>query len=288
MTNLPALQDNEVQALVALADRIKSADGLIPKAYVGNPGKILAAMLIGRELGVGAMTALRAFYVVEGRPVASAEFWVARLRAQGYRLEWLHKADDKCTLVLVDPQGNKSAPETWDRKRAETAGLWGRNTWARHPQAMLTARCVTSAARAFAAEVMFGGMLPDEAEEIQEVEARVVDAPKSGMAALAHKIAPPAAAEKPAIPESVAAVAAAVGSTDVGPAPFDLEEEARAAILSADSEGRLALIAKRLTVSKFSKAEMAGLRATYREHLDTLREAESAAAGVDDNPVGDA
>lgn len=150
---------------IKFAEAIQNADGMIPKAYLRNPGKILACIMAGQELGVGPMAALRAFHVVEGKPTADYSFWIARLRAAGYKVEWLERGQEKVTLQLTAPNGAKHV-ETWDKARAVTAGLWGKNTWKNHPQTMLSARCVTSAGRAFAAEVMFGCYETDEAEEI--------------------------------------------------------------------------------------------------------------------------
>lgn len=148
------------------ANAVQRAEGMIPKAYLGNPGKILACVLAGQELGVGPMASLRAFHVVEGKPCADYTFWIARLRAAGYRVEWLSREQERVVLQLTAPNGSKHV-ETWDKARAVTAGLWnGKDPWKKYPQTMLSARCVTSAGRAFAGEVMFGCYEADEADEI--------------------------------------------------------------------------------------------------------------------------
>ncbi len=148
------------------AQAVVKADGLIPRAYLGNPGKILACVLAGQELGVGPMASLRAFHIVEGKPVASYDFWIARLRAAGYRVEWPQLTTEAVTLRLTSPNGETHV-ETWDKARAQAAGLWGgKDPWKRYPQTMLQARCVATAGRAFAGEVMFGCYEIDEADEI--------------------------------------------------------------------------------------------------------------------------
>lgn len=175
------------------AEAVCKADGLIPRAYLGNPGKILACVLAGQELGVGPMASLRAFHIVEGKPCASADFWVARLRAAGYRLDWLKREAECVSLRLTAPDGS-SIVETWDKAKAVSAKLWnGKDNWQKYPQAMLSARCITSAGRALAGEVMFGCYELDEADEI------------------AGRAAPQA----PSTPTTTAAerVAAAVGGT---------------------------------------------------------------------------
>lgn len=159
------LQFGTIAEVMQFAEMIQHAEGAIPKHCLRQPGKIVATVMAGHELGVGPMASLRAFHVVEGKPTADYSFWVARLKAAGYRIEWLERSQEKVTLRLIAPDGT-SATETWDKARAITAGLWGRNTWKSYPQAMLSARCVTSLGRAFAGEVMFGCYETDEAEEI--------------------------------------------------------------------------------------------------------------------------
>jgi hypothetical protein len=177
------LQFATIAEVMRFAELIQRAEGAIPKHCLGNPGKILATVMAGHELGVGPMASLRAFHVVEGKPTADYSFWVARLKAAGYRVEWPERSMERVTLKLTAPDGS-SAIETWDKARAITAGLWGRNgPWKNHPQTMLSARCVTSLGRAFAGEVMFGCYEHDEAEEIIK-EATLVEAegeaPKAG------------------------------------------------------------------------------------------------------------
>jgi hypothetical protein len=180
VTDLPAVQAStpalvrhrgavaalSIPEAMQFAEAVAKADGMIPRAYLGNPGKILACVLAGQELGVGPMASLRAFHIVEGKPCAAADFWVARLRAAGYRLDWLTRENECVSLRLTAPDGS-SITETWDRAKATAAGLWnGKDNWRKYPQAMLSARCITSAGRALAGEVMFGCYELDEADEI--------------------------------------------------------------------------------------------------------------------------
>jgi hypothetical protein len=164
---------------------------MIPKAYLRNPGKILACVLAGQELGVGPMAALRAFHVVEGKPCADYSFWVARLKAAGYRVEWPVRSQEKVTVKLTAPNGD-SHEETWDKARAVTAGLWnGKDPWKKYPQTMLSARAVTSAGRVFAGEIMFGCYENDEADEImrdavvESIKTHTPDGPATSRAAAA-------------------------------------------------------------------------------------------------------
>lgn len=197
---LPILSGSEMESLVALSDRLKTAEGMIPRSLINQPGKILAAILAGRELGVGPMASLRSFHVVEGKPVADYSFWISRMKAAGYKIEWPESSAEKVTLRLTGPDGAVHT-ETWDKDRAMRAGLWnGKDNWKKYPETMLKARCVATAGRSFAAEVMSGCYTPDEAEEMKPATATVVAteppaaaSASTGQAKMAAAIAAPIA-----------------------------------------------------------------------------------------------
>lgn len=154
--------------VMKFAEMIQHAKGAIPARFVGKPGEILATVMAGHELGIGPMASLRAFHVVEGSPVAHYSFWIARLKAAGYTVEWPHKSAERVTLKLTDQNGI-SAEETWDKTRAIKANLWNsKDNWKKYPEVMLAARCVTSLGRSFAAEVMFSAYELDEEKELRE------------------------------------------------------------------------------------------------------------------------
>jgi hypothetical protein len=238
--NLPVATGDSLKTDLALATELQNADGMIPKAFVRAPGKILAAILTGRELGVGPMAALRAFHIVEGKPCADYSFWIARLKAAGYRIEWSNCTAKTATLTLTAPDGSRHV-ETWTEARAIAAGLWGKNTWKSYPDTMLKARCVTSAGRAFAAEVMFGCYETDEAEELRTVDATVT-------------------ATEPTKAAGVAALATKLGLVETpktdGPQPFagaDAVGEALAAIHSCGSLDAARAVRDRLAASKLGE-----------------------------------
>jgi len=119
------------------------------------------------------------------------------LRAAGYRLDWITRENECVSLRLTAPDGS-SITETWDKPKAVAAGLWnGKDNWRKYPQAMLSARCITSAGRALAGEVMFGCYELDEADEI----------------AGRRQPAPAAAPQAPAPATAAERVAAAIGGS---------------------------------------------------------------------------
>lgn len=251
------------------AEAVAKADGMIPRAYLNNPGKILACVLAGQELGVGPMASLRAFHIVEGKPCAAADFWVARLRAAGYRLDWLAREAECVSLRLTAPDGS-SITETWDKPKAVAAGLWnGKDNWRKYPVAMLSARCITSAGRALAGEVMFGCYELDEADEIASRRP-----PQPEQAALP---APTTAAERIA-----AAVGGTVEAVTLDPAVAELAKQvadgAKALNYTRDSfhelMDRVGVPRQRLTQCSVEQLE------TLLDALRADRDADADMAGV--------
>lgn len=174
----PVLSFEEVRTF---AQEIQSAEGLVPRHLLRQPMKIVATVLTGQEFGIGPMASLRAFHIVDGKAVADYSFWVRCLRTAGYRIEYLRKEPECVRVRLTAPDGS-SMEEQWDKERAIKAGLWnGKDNWRKYPEAMLTARAITSAGRAFAADVMFGCYVQDEADEFASVpvsgKLRVTDDP---------------------------------------------------------------------------------------------------------------
>src|SRR5262245_66596690 len=62
----------QIAAVAKLATYIAGTD-FVPRAYRGQDAAVAAAILAGRELGIGPMTALQHLHVIDGRPAMSAQ-----------------------------------------------------------------------------------------------------------------------------------------------------------------------------------------------------------------------
>jgi hypothetical protein len=257
--NLPAVRSTPARPaigdMIALAECIKSAEGLIPKACLNNTAKIVAYQLVAQDFGIGLMEAFVAFHIVEGKRVADYSFWIARLKGAGYRVEWSNCTAESATLTLTAPDGSRHV-ETWNKERAIRAGLWGNRTWKPYAETMLKARCVSSAGRAFAAEVMFGCYTEDEIEEIRTVEATVTTAPaeppKRGVEGLAQKL-------------TGAPIAVFAGADAIG--------DALAAIASAETLEQCHAVRERLQASKLNAEHGARAKDALIERVNALKAA---------------
>lgn len=74
---------------------------MVPQALRGNPQNCLITMLLGRELGLSWIQALRGIYVLpNGTPGLRGALLLARIRSAGHRYEFI-ESDDSCEFVLT-------------------------------------------------------------------------------------------------------------------------------------------------------------------------------------------
>lgn len=127
--------------VIKLANVIAPTD-FVPEAYRDNPPAVAAAILTGRELGIGPMTALRHVQVVKGTPTLSAEYKRARVLAAGHDFDVLELTTTRCR-VSGRRRGSHKPPleTTFTMDDARRAGLIrDRGPWTTRPRRMLFAR----------------------------------------------------------------------------------------------------------------------------------------------------
>ncbi len=160
-----AIVRSELGALVKVADALGDAGPMLPK-HITSKGAALAVIMAGDELGIPPMAALRGLFLVNGKVGMDYSLMVGLLRRAGYKVQWVAKGPERCELLLTHPDGTTHT-EVWDVERAKKAKLWGNSgPWSTYPEAMLSARCVSSAARAFAGYVLAGCYSMEEVREI--------------------------------------------------------------------------------------------------------------------------
>ena len=156
---------SDLDGLMRVADMLGKAGPMLP-AHIKSPGEALAVIMAGAELGIPPMASLRGIHLVKGKVGMDYSLMIGLMRRAGYGVQWVTKSATRCELLLTHRDGTTHA-EVWDVERAKKAGLWGNSgPWSTYPEAMLTARCVSSAARAFAGDVLAGCYSMDEVREI--------------------------------------------------------------------------------------------------------------------------
>lgn len=161
-----------------LAQQIANTD-FVPKALRGNPPAIMAAMLTGREMGIGPMRALRQVQMIEGRPTPAPELMMALALQAGHTVDVAETSNERCRVRVRRAEwAHDDVRELeWTLDDAVRAGLCelderGRPTarsrdgkplpWEQYPRAMLRSRAVAEACRAWLPDVVEGASYTPE------------------------------------------------------------------------------------------------------------------------------
>ena len=144
--------------------------GLLPESVrkAGSKNEAAATALIiaaeGRRYGFGPLESLQRFHVVKGRVTPSSDTRAGILLSSPLCIYLRCKPlDDMCTYWTRradDPEFEHMVVYT--KADAQKAGLWGSGTWAKHPKAMLRARCVSIISRQVYPDLFAGVYDEDE------------------------------------------------------------------------------------------------------------------------------
>lgn len=142
------------------AQRIAPTE-FVPQSYRGRPEAVFAAILYGRELGMGPMAALQALNVIKGKPTLAPEAMRARVFAAGHHIDVLTNTDTAVVLRGRRSDGAEATVE-WTVEDARRAGLLGGESWKRYPRAMLVARATSELCRLIFPDVISGASYTPE------------------------------------------------------------------------------------------------------------------------------
>lgn len=167
---IPALA--ELNAISVVAERLASS-GIVPEAYRRKPDDVVAAILMGRELGIGPMQSLKDIAVIDGRPALSAHLQLAVLRRAGVQIVESEVTDDRAYIKARRPDGEVGAVE-WTYAEAEKVKskkgqvLVDKDNWRNYRQDMLWARAVGRWTRRYGSDLVAG--MPYTAEEVRDFD----------------------------------------------------------------------------------------------------------------------
>ena len=134
-----------------------AVSNLLPVAYQHHPENVLVALAQGQALGIAPIQAMNQINVIKGQPALSADLIAALVRRAGHRLRV--EGNDtyaQATIIRADDPDYIPKPVRWDIERAKRAGLLGNPSWQKYPAAMLRARAISEAARAWANDALYG------------------------------------------------------------------------------------------------------------------------------------
>lgn len=137
----------------------------VPKHFQGNSSDATAAILLGDELGLSPISALRSIYVIGGAPALYARTMVALVMSHGHRIWTVEDTPARVTVAGQRRGSDRVEQVTWTAERARKAGYTSNRKYETDPQAMLYARASGDVARRIAPDVIAG--VPATVEEIE-------------------------------------------------------------------------------------------------------------------------
>lgn len=191
-----------------LAERIARTD-FVPAALKGKPEAVMACILTGHEVGIGAMQSLSKIHVIEGRPAMAAELMRALVLRDGHEIWFEDSSNTKVTICGQRAGSDKVTRVTWTMDDAKKANLDGRKNWRSFPRAMLIARATGELCRMMFADVLGGiSYVKEELEDGDIFEPAPEDEPDAA-ATVTRQAAPPkkSAARKAAAAKKAAPLA---------------------------------------------------------------------------------
>lgn len=136
----------------------------VPDDKRNNVPAIWAAILKGREIGLGDMTSIAEINVIKGKPTYSAAAAAAVVRKQGHSLE-LKLGVEQATARGRRRDTGDVFEFTYTMQMARDAGLAAKDNWKKHKASMLLARAATQVCRTLFSDCFIGGVYtPEELE----------------------------------------------------------------------------------------------------------------------------
>jgi hypothetical protein len=170
----------------------------VPAHFKGNGGDATAAVLMGDELGLSPLAALRSIYAVHGTPALYARTMVALAQAHGHEI-WTEKSTDAEVVVCGRRRGAEHVERSsWTMTRARTAGYTSNKKYSTNPQEMLYSKAAAEVCRKIAADVLAGVPYSVEDLELEQPEPTTTVTRTAGPAkTTARRAAAPAKVEQP-------------------------------------------------------------------------------------------
>lgn len=168
---------SELSAAAYVANQIAGTE-FVPAALRGKAPAVLAAVLTGRELGIGPMEALNKLHVIDGKVGVAPELMRALVLRAGHSIRTTVYTDEQVTLVGTRADNGDQAEVSWSMADAKRAGLAGKGAWSKYPRAMLLARATSELCRLLFPDVISGmSYTPEELGDDPQEQPQ--DAPES-------------------------------------------------------------------------------------------------------------
>lgn len=155
---------NSIQDLQVMAG-FMSDSGLFAGT---NQAQLAVQLMAGLEAGFSPFASITGVFVINGKPGFGSNMLAQAIKRSGrYDYRVVQKNLDGCKINILDlKSGQVIGTEEFTQEMAVRARLWaGRGPWTSYPEAMLFARCISSAVRTHCPDVL-GGHIAYTPEEI--------------------------------------------------------------------------------------------------------------------------
>lgn len=250
---------------------------LAPKDYRGKPGNVIIAVQMGRELGLAPLQALRNISVINGRASVWGDALLAICKKQPDFEDCVETLDDSMATCTIKRRGQSPVKYTFTMEDAKKAKLIDKDVWKSYPKRMLQMRARGFACRDAYPDALLGLISAEEAQDIPAErhmgEVHVVPQtvqPRQSRTEIA----------KQALGKTPEVVFDAVsGEVYLSHAEelAQLIAERSASLMAADDEASLRNVVKDLgdgLGGKYSKDELAPLKALFRARLQQVKDAQ--------------
>lgn len=169
MSAIVKYEPGELPSLMSLAKALITGGGFLPP-HIKQEGELLAVILAGKELGIPPMASIRGIRLIKGQVALDAALQLGLIIRAGCKFRWLEDGSNGTSAALeLSRDGQEPFISRFTLADAQRAGLVkdGGN-WKSYPPAMLRARCVSAAGKAYAPDVMAGIYLPEELDVIEQ------------------------------------------------------------------------------------------------------------------------
>lgn len=133
---------------------------------VKSPDQALALMLVAQAEGRHPALAARDYDIIQNRPAKKSEAMMRDFLESGGKVEWHQLDDTTADATFSHPAGGTVRIE-WNMKRAQAAGLGGKDMWKKWPRQMLRARCTSEGIRTVCPMATSGMYVPEEVKDFQ-------------------------------------------------------------------------------------------------------------------------
>jgi hypothetical protein len=182
---------SELATLIDMANYLAKAPGFVPEHFIGQPFKILAAFLYGRDLGITTTNALQHIIVIEGKAGADAQLIGMLVRRAGHDLKDV-TTNERSTVTITRGDtgtvyeatfGAEDAQRITIRTKDGYKKLAEQPAYRNYPRGMYYSRALTECARKGCQDALMGvAYTPEELDPTGQV---VVIQPPTGEIPLA-------------------------------------------------------------------------------------------------------